>query len=369
MKVVVTGAHGFIGKNLCVRLSELPRFQVIAIGRTHSEDDLSSALADAQAVVHLAGENRPADPDAFSRINLGYTQTVCSLLRGLGRPVPIWFSSSTQASQDNLYGQSKLQAEHAVTSYGNETASMVKVVRLPGVFGKWSRPNYNSVVATFCHNIARDLPVTISNEKSEIELIHVDSVVDHILQWLESPELGDQIGNPQPSCRITVGELAAQIRSFKKCRTDLLSERVGEGFVRALYSTYVSFLPIEQFSYTVPQHRDPRGVFVEMLKTPDSGQFSFFTAHPGVTRGGHYHHCKTEKFLVIQGRARFRFRNILNDTLHELTVDGATATVVETIPGWSHDITNVGDQDMIVMLWANEVFDRQKPDTIPCKVF
>jgi UDP-2-acetamido-2,6-beta-L-arabino-hexul-4-ose reductase len=239
---------------------------------------------------------------------------------------------------------------------------------LPGVFGKWCKPNYNSVVATFCDNIASELPIKINDPTTPLNLVYIDDVVDEFLRALEAMPDGLSRGEIEPTYTITIGDLAAQIESFKNCRTSLLSERVGVGLTRALYSTYVSYLPNEKFVYELPNHVDPRGSFVEMLKTPDCGQFSFFTAHPGVTRGGHYHHSKTEKFLVIRGSARFGFRHVLSDETYEVFTSGDNPMIVETVPGWAHDITNVGDDLLVVMLWANEIFQRERPDTIAREV-
>jgi UDP-2-acetamido-2,6-beta-L-arabino-hexul-4-ose reductase len=244
----------------------------------------------------------------------------------------------------------------------------VAIYRLPGVFGKWCKPNYNSVVATFCHNKAHDLPVQINEANVRIRLVYVDDVVNAFLSLLASAWTGMVRPGVQPEYSITLGELSAQIDAFKNCRSTLVSERVGTGLTRALYATYVSYLPKDKFAYEVPAYGDARGVFVEMLKTPDAGQFSFFTAHPGITRGGHYHHTKTEKFLVIKGKARFGFRHMLTNEVYHLDTEGAKPQVVETVPGWTHDITNVGDEEMVVMLWANEIFDRANSDTITCKV-
>jgi UDP-2-acetamido-2,6-beta-L-arabino-hexul-4-ose reductase len=247
----------------------------------------------------------------------------------------------------------------------------VHVCRLVNVFGKWARPNYNSAVATFCHNVARGLPITINNPDSPVQLVYVDDVCQRFLQLLDgalpAPDAAgfEQVG---PVYASAVGQLADAIQGFKNSRHTMLTDRVGTGLVRALYSTYVSYLPVEDFGYAVPMHGDPRGVFVEMLKTPDCGQFSYFTAHPGITRGGHYHHSKTEKFLVIKGEALFKFRRMHTGQFHELRTSGTQAQIVETVPGWTHDITNVGEDEMVVMLWANEIFDRQKPDTFICAV-
>ncbi|KJS76533.1 MAG: capsular biosynthesis protein [Comamonadaceae bacterium BICA1-1] len=371
-KVLVTGANGFIGKNLRVRLGELPGFQVLAFVRGDDVGQLPALLAQADAVIHLAGENRPQDESAFALVNTGLTVALCDAIAAQvsnhGRTVPLLLASSTQAERDNPYGRSKLAAEQAVQALAQATGNPVTVFRLPGVFGKWCKPSYNSVVATFCHNLARGLPIQISDPSASLKLVYVDDVVSALVAALESPTKGLSRAVVQPEYAMKLGELAAQIRAFDNCRTTLQTDRVGTGLVRALYATYVSYLPTERFAYEVPQYADPRGVFVEMLKTPDCGQFSYFTAHPGVTRGGHYHHTKTEKFLVIKGEALFRFRHLLSHELVELRTSGTKPQVVDTIPGWAHDITNVGTDEMVVMLWANENFDRQRPDTVPSKV-
>lgn len=371
-RVLVTGANGFIGKNLVVRLRELPHFVVIEFVRGDAPEALPGLLAQADAVVHLAGENRPADEAAFAQVNTGLTVAICDALaaeqRRSGRQLPLVLASSAQAERDNSYGQSKLAAEQAVQALCAATGHPAVVYRLPGVFGKWCKPNYSSVVATFCHNLARGLPLQINDPVARLQLVYVDDVVSSFIAALDEPAPGLAHGEVAPVYDTTLGELAAQIRAFGDCRSSLMSERVGTGLVRALYATYVSYLPNERFAYDVPVHVDPRGVFVEMLKTPDSGQFSYFTAHPGITRGGHYHHSKTEKFLVIKGCAVFRFRHLLTGELFELATSGDKSQVVDTIPGWVHDITNVGVDEMVVMLWANEVFDRERPDTVASKV-
>jgi len=371
-RVLVTGANGFIGKNLLVRLSEFPRIAISTFVRGEDTARLPQLVAQTDAVVHLAGENRPADESAFSQVNAGLTSTLCDVIQQecatTGRHLPLVLTSSTQAERDNPYGRSKLAAEQAVHTLAQTTGNPCVVFRLPGVFGKWCKPNYNSVVATFCHNLARDFPIQINDPDALVRLVYVDDVVNALLAALETLSPGYTQAAVEPEYAITLGELAAQIRAFADCRTTLMSERVGTGLVRALYATYVSYLPNEKFSYELKQHADPRGVFVEMLKTPDSGQFSYFTAHPGITRGGHYHHTKTEKFLVIKGEALFRFRQLLTDELVEFRTTGTTPQVVDTIPGWTHDITNVGNAEMVVMVWANENFDRRKPDTVASKV-
>ncbi|HET9034107.1 MAG TPA: NAD-dependent epimerase/dehydratase family protein [Dokdonella sp.] len=368
MKILVTGADGFIGQNLCIVLSEQEGVEVLRVSRTTSDSALEALAGQADAVIHLAGVNRPQDPADFAAGNADFTKRLCNLVSKAGRAIPIAFASSIQAERDNPYGTSKRQAEEHLAEYGRSSGAPVALYRLVNVFGKWSRPEYNSAVATFCHNIARDLPIRIDNPSAQIRLIYIDDVVAELVQFLANPGQGVRYPEAGPEYSITVGELARQIEAFRDLRNTLLIERVGTGLIRALYATYVSFLPPAAFSYSVPKHGDARGVFVEMLKTRDSGQFSFFTAHPGITRGGHYHHTKTEKFLVIKGQARYRFRHMTTDETYEVEAGGEEPMIVETIPGWAHDITNIGDEELVVMLWANEIFDPDRPDTITSKV-
>jgi UDP-2-acetamido-2,6-beta-L-arabino-hexul-4-ose reductase len=368
MKVVVTGANGFIGKNLVMRLSERAGFEVLTLIRGDDDRAWQIALSQADAVVHLAGENRPNDPAAFDAVNTGLTRRLCEILQSMGKLTPVLFSSSAQAEQGNPYGLSKRAAEEALAELVKTNGNPVVIYRLPGVFGKWCRPNYNSVVATFCHNKVYDIPVQINDAQARVRLVYVDDVVNAFLKALEQPGAGLSYAAVAPEYNITLGDLSDQIDAFKNCRSNLVTERVGVGLPRALYATYVSYLPVEKFAYCVPAHEDARGVFVEMLKTPDSGQFSIFTAHPGITRGGHYHHTKTEKFLVIKGHARFGFRHMFTNEVYYLETYGNNPKIVETVPGWTHAITNIGIDEMVVMLWANEIFDRANPDTIASKV-
>ena len=371
-RILITGANGFIGKNLIVRLNEHPDTSVTTFVRGDELSSLPKLVSKSDVVVHLAGENRPVNEAAFDHVNTGLTSSLCHAIekeyKSNGRHIPLVLASSTQVSLDNPYGRSKLSAESAVHALASETGNPCVIFRLPGVFGKWCKPNYNSVVATFCHNLAHDLPIYIDNPAHIVHLVYIDDVIAALLAALDSPALGCVQAQVEPEYAVTLSELANQIRAFSACRSTLMSERVGMGLVRALYATYVSYLPIEKFSYELTKNVDPRGVFVEILKTPDSGQFSFFTAPPGVTRGGHYHHTKTEKFLVVQGQALFRFRNIITNETIELLTCSSLPQVVDTIPGWVHDITNTGDTIMIVMLWANEIFDKANPDTFSAKI-
>ena len=373
MKVLITGADGFVGKNLRLHLGERNDVHVTAFTRADDLTDLPGLVAETDFVFHLAGVNRPEDPREFIRGNADLTQEICrcvgAVAEASGKKIPTIYTSSIQAGRDNPYGQSKLVAEEALWQLASSHQVAVYVFRLPNVFGKWCKPNYNSAVATFCHNIARDLPIQVNDPAATVTLVYVDDVIERFVQLMDGSDPvvdGDGFATLTPQYTTTVGELAGQIQAFKDSRATLLTERVGTGLVRALYATYVSYLPVDSFAYPVPQYGDPRGVFVEMLKTPDAGQFSFFTAHPGITRGGHYHHSKTEKFLVIKGQARFKFRHMQTGQAHELVTSGENPEIVETVPGWTHDITNIGSDEMIVMLWANEVFDRARPDTFAC---
>lgn len=366
LAVAVTGSDGFIGRNLCTRLRERGGVEILGITRASSAGDLAAAIGRADAVFHLAGVNRTTDAAEFMPGNRDLSARVAELAAAR-TGVPIVLASSSQAGRPSPYGDSKLAAEEAFLSALGRENPDAHVFRLPNVFGKWCRPNYNSAVATFCHNVARDLPITIHDASAPLTLVYVDDVVDAFLALLPGGAGTHGAGRYRevaPQYRTTVGEVADAIRGFHRMRRAFEVDRVGGGFLRALYATYLSYLPPSDFSYPVTKHDDPRGRFAEMLRTKDSGQVSFFTSGPGVTRGGHYHHTKNEKFLVVQGRARFRFRNIVTGETHAIDVDGAAPTIVDTLPGWAHDVTNTGSEPLLVLLWANENFDRDRPDTI-----
>jgi UDP-2-acetamido-2,6-beta-L-arabino-hexul-4-ose reductase len=363
VKVLITGADGFIGRNLVAHLRERKDIEVLRFSRENDISELSELIQKSDFIYHLAGVNRPLKPECFKTGNVDLTQALCEAIKQSGNYVPLLYTSSVQAEQDNPYGSSKLGAEALLTYLSKEHGVPVYVFRLPNVFGKWARPNYNSAVATFCHNIARDLPIHINDPAAQITLIYIDDVIKNFIALMDRPASGIQFLDVEPKYQTTVGDVASFLKKFKDSRDNLVTESVGEGLCRALYSTYLSYLPPEKFLYEIPQYKDPRGIFVEMLKTKYSGQFSFFTAHPGITRGGHYHHSKTEKFLVIKGQALFRFKHIDSGEIYEVSASGEKSVVVETVPGWSHDITNIGEDEMIVMLWANEIFDRENPDT------
>jgi len=363
LKVLVTGSNGFFGKNLKIHLSERKEIEVISFNRDDDLESLVSKLDGVDFVFHFAGVNRPENVEDFTIGNLDLTAALCQAITATKRKIPIVYTSSVQAEVDSPYGLSKQGAEQVLINFSAATSVPIYLFRLPNVFGKWCKPNYNSVVATFCHNVAQNLSIQINDVNAEIRLVYIDDVIKHFISIMDGALAEPGFGEVNPVYALSLGDLAEKIRQFNDSRKSLVTEPVGSGLDRALHSTYLSYLRPQQFSYELLKHEDPRGVFVEMLKTHNSGQFSYFTAHPGVTRGGHYHHSKTEKFLVLKGDAVFKFRHVISNEFYELSVSGDIPIVVETVPGWSHDVTNVGDEDMFVMLWANEIFDHEKPDT------
>lgn len=362
MKVLVTGSNGFIAKNLIQFLSEKPEIEILKAHRGTTDQEFEQSVLAADWIIHLAGVNRPLNEEEFAEGNTTLTEKIAQILQQANKKTPVILSSSIQVERDNPYGKSKLGGEQALVALNQAQGNPVYICRLANVFGKWSRPNYNSAVATFCYNVANDLPLQIHDENAVIRLVYVDDVVETFWNILNGQQV-EQIFQVEPEYQITVGDLAKVLNGFKASRDTLITDRVGTGLTRALYSTYLSFFKPEQFDYNVPKYGDTRGVFVEMLKTPDAGQFSYFTAHSGITRGGHYHHTKTEKFLVIKGKALFKFKHVVTGEFYELETQGDEPRIVETVPGWTHDITNIGEDEMVVMLWANEIFDRDKPDT------
>ena len=360
--ITVTGAGGFVGTNLLLQLAEQGH-QVRPILRHTPDDQVDAALGEADIVFHLAGANRPVDDEDYLRSNRDYSCRVAEAVARGGRSPLLIHSGSGKALDDTPYGRSKRAAEEVLLELAATGDATVSIWRLPNIFGKWARPDYNSAVATFCHNAARGLPLRIDDATASLSLLHIDDLIDQWLRLLfDRPESG--IVEPANVHRTTVGAVAQIISSFPERRRQGDIEGLGAGLIGALYSTYVAAIPVEQASLPLDPKTDVRGTFVEMFKTDGSGQLSFFTAHPGVTRGGHYHHSKVEKFVVAQGQARFRFRHVLGGEEFEVTGSADQPKVVETIPGWTHDVTNIGDGELVVIAWANEVFDPARPDTV-----
>lgn len=365
-RIAVTGAAGFIGRNLVLRLGELG-YAISALTRETPQADVAAALAAADVVIHLAGAVRPTDPMEFVYTQ-AYAGWIAEVLAESRRRVLVICASSTRADEDTAYGQSKRGVEGAFLHLAEGGLVTVAVYRLPNVFGKWARPNYNSAVATFCHNLGRGLPIRIDDPAAPLPLLYVDDLIDQWAALIAAPSASGGVLGAEGVHPTTVGVVAGMIQGFADGRAAGRVGGVGVGLERALYATFVSALPEAAFAYPLVAHTDPRGSFTEMLKTPASGQFSYFTAHPGVTRGGHYHHSKVEKFLIVHGEALFRFRHVLSGDTHEVRASGERPLVVETVPGWTHDVTNVGEGVMVSLIWANEVFDRTRPDTVAMPV-
>jgi UDP-2-acetamido-2,6-beta-L-arabino-hexul-4-ose reductase len=360
--VAVTGAAGFLGRNLVVRLEELG-CDVRRITRASTRRETGDALAEADVVFHLASAIRPLDPIEFVRSVAHANDVAAAIQKGGKRPLVI-LSSSRRAGENTGFGRAALACEAAFFRLGEFSGTRVAIYRLPNVFGKWARPNYNSCVATFCHNLARGLPIRIDDPDAPLGLLYVDDLIEQWCALMDQPPEESGYVEAGQVHDTTVGELAATLTAFAQGRAGGQIENLGSGLKRALYATFVAALPAEAFSYPLTAHTDPRGSFAEVLKSRDGGQVSVLTAEPGVTRGGHYHHSKVEKFLVVHGHARFRFRHILDGETYELMTSAERPVVVETIPGWTHDITNVGNGVMVSLLWASEIFDRARPDTV-----
>lgn len=364
-KVVVTGSSGFIGRNLVVTLQTRPDVEVLPFDVEDGWEVLEGHLAQADFVFHLAGVNRPPQVEAFEAGNADLTRRLLDGLRAQGRAVPVLLSSSIQAALDNPYGLSKAHAEEAVRAYGRETQAPVHLYRLPNVFGKWSRPNYNSVVATFCHNAAHGLPLEVHDPARTLDLVHVDDVVAAFLDALDGKgtlEVDGFLAIPRVF-RTTLGELAARIGAFPGQRETCALPEVGDELTRRLYSMYLSYLPTTDFGYPLVMRHDPRGWLAEVLRSPSMGQIFVSTTRPGITRGNHWHHTKTEKFLVVQGEAVVRFRPVQGGDVLEYPVSGEALRVVDIPPGYTHSITNVGTTDLVTLFWASEPFSPECPDT------
>ncbi len=364
MRVVVTGARGFIGRNLIAHLRRWRDLEILEIDVETRPETLEASLKDADFVFHLAGVNRPERVEEFFAGNVDFTAYLCDMLRHAGRAIPVVFSSSIQVERDNPYGRSKLQAEQVLQRYAMEQQAPVMIYRLKNVFGKWSRPHYNSVVATFCHNIARGLPITISDPATELELVHIDDVVRYFMRELtQTQEPGVVYREVEPVFKVTLGRLAELLQTFRDSRQTLALPDFSDPFIRKLYGTYLSYLETNDFAYDLYQRCDERGCLAEFVKSPYAGQIFVSTTRPGVTRGNHYHHTKIEKFLVLHGKALIRFRHVEREDVLEYMVEGKDFRVVDIPTGYTHSITNIGDDELVTLFWADEIFDPQQADT------
>ena len=383
--VLITGAGGVVGRNLVATLQSRGYTDLMLFEKEDSLKTMTEYCRRAAFVVHLAGIFHHTATSEFYTGNAGLTDTMLSLLEEAGSQAPVLVTSSIQAELDNDYGKSKLQAEQAIFTHGQHTGAPVFIFRMEGVFGKWCRPNYNSVVATFCHNVAHGLPIQVRDPAYSLPLVYIDDVVACILDAMEK---GEAVRDDAGICRIhpvrtvTLGQLAETIQGFAKARGGKAAEALGTdglptlavpdladgSFEKKLYSTYLSYLPADEFAYDLNMHCDNRGSFTEFLRTPERGQVSVNISKPGIVKGNHWHHTKNEKFLVVKGEGIIRFRQIFSDEVIEYRVSGEKLQVVDIPCGYTHNIENVGEGEMVTVMWANEAFDPEHPDTFAMQV-
>ena len=364
MKILITGARGFIGKNLVAELRNRKYTDVFEYDTGTDSALLNEYCRKADFVFHLAGVNRPKEQTGFMEGNLGFTSELLYTLKKHNNTCPVMISSSIQAELDNPYGKSKKAGEDLLFKYSKETGAKILIYRFPNVFGKWCRPNYNSAVATFCHNIVHDLPITVNDPSVIMNLVYIDDVVNELINALEGKEnrKGDFCDVPMVHT-VTLEEIVDLIYSFKLTRKEGSVPNMSNAFAKKLYSTYLSYLPKDKFSYDLKMNIDQRGSFTEFIRTPERGQVSVNISKPGVIKGNHWHHTKNEKFLVVSGKGVIRFRKIDLDEVIEYFVSGEKMEVVDIPTGYTHNIENLGDKDMVTIMWANEPFDPDKPDT------
>ena len=364
MKILVTGAKGFIGKNLIVELKNRGYSDILEYSKETDTKLLDKYCKEANFVFHLAGVNRPKNQSEFMDGNCGFTSILLETLKRHQNNCPVMISSSIQAELDNPYGISKKAGEALLFNYGEETGAKVLVYRLLNVFGKWSKPNYNSVIATFCHNVANGIPIHVNDSNVVMNLVYIDDVVEELLNALNNNEnsVGEFCEVPTVHT-ITLGEIVDLIKSFKECRENNTIPDMSNAFTKKLYSTYISYLPEDQFSYKLKMNIDNRGSFTEFIKTVDRGQVSVNISKPGITKGNHWHHTKNEKFLVVSGTGVICFRKKGSDKVLEYFVSGDKLEVVDIPPGFTHNIKNIGSTDLVTIMWANELYDSQNPDT------
>lgn len=365
MKILVTGAKGFIGKNLIAELRNRNYQNILEYDIDTKEEFIDTYCREADFVFHLAGVNRPKEQNEFMEGNFEFTSVLLDALKRNNNKCPIMLSSSTQAALNNPYGESKKAGEELLFNYSKETGAEVFVYRFSNVFGKWCRPNYNSAIATFCHNIAHDLPIQVNDPEAILNLVYIDDVVNELINALEGKanKKDDGYSYVETVHTVKLGEIAGLINSFRASREELSIPDMSNSFVKKLYSTYLSYLPIDKFSYPLKMNVDNRGSFTEIIRTPDRGQVSVNISKPGITKGNHWHNTKNEKFVVVSGKALIQFRKVDSDEVIDYHVSGDKIEVVDIPIGYTHNIINEGDTDLVTIMWVNEVFDPENPDT------
>jgi UDP-2-acetamido-2,6-beta-L-arabino-hexul-4-ose reductase len=362
-KILITGGRGFLGRNLAAHLAERKDCQTTIFDREDSLENLKMWLLDADLIFHLAGVNRPMDPLDFETGNTGLTEQICAFLLENHRSPKVVFSSSIQAELDNPYGVSKAKAEKALRQFALETGACVRIYRLKNLFGKWCRPNYNSVTATFCHNIANELPIVVSDPAHDVELSYVGDVVAEFLAEIDGTQMTGEAGDVIPNYRLQLGDLAGRIQAFHDMRSTLALPDFADWFNRALYATYLSYVPTGGLQHNLDIKSDARGSLAEFIKGIHFGQIFVSRTKPGITRGNHYHHTKTEKFFVVEGNGLIRMRAIDGGPVKEYSVTGCDYRVIDIPPGHTHSITNVGTGEMVTLFWSSEMFNPDQTDT------
>lgn len=371
MRVLVTGSEGFIGKNLCIRLEYEKNIEVLHFDKGTETGKLEEYCKSCEFVLHLAGVNRPKDPEEFRKGNFGLTLKLLEYLKKYQNNCPVMLASSTQAELDNLYGKSKLAGEQLLRQYEKETGAKVLIYRFTNVFGKWCRPNYNSAVATFCYNMANGIPLIVNDRKTVLNLIYIDDVVEELLSALKGMEYrnGEGFCQVEPVYTVALGEIVDLLQEFKESRQNRnIPDMTEESFSKKLYSTYLSYLPKDAFKYPLDMHVDGRGSFTEILRTGSRGQFSVNISKPGIEKGNHWHNTKNEKFVVVSGKALIQLRKPGTHDLISYHVSGEKIEVVDIPAGYTHNIINEGNTDLVTFMWCNECFDSEKPDTYFMKV-
>ncbi len=364
MKILITGSKGFIGKNLISQLNNLGFSDIIEIDTNSTIQDLEMALSSSEFIFHLAGVNRPQNIEEYWKGNFEYTKFICDYLINNKKSIPIVFSSSIQAELDNPYGKSKKAAEEILLQYSEQANAKVFIYRLPNVFGKWSRPNYNSAIATFCYNIARNLPIRIDDPEKVLNLVYIDDVVDEFIQTMKNFEnLESGYHKVKIEYKIKISQIVEKLYTFKNIRESLLMPDLKDSFDKKLFATFISYLPEDNLNYELEMKQDNRGWLSEFIKSENFGQIFVSKTKPGITRGNHWHHTKVEKFLVIYGEALIKLRKIDSDEVIEYKVSGDKLQVIDIPPGYTHSITNIGQSDLITIFWASEIFNPDKPDT------
>jgi len=364
VKVLVTGAKGFVGKNLISNLKLNKDIEIYEYDIENTIEDLQKYTEDCEFVFHLAGVNRPKDNEEFMKGNFGFTSDLLECLKKNGNNSPVMISSSIQAKLENDYGKSKKAGEDLIIEYGKNNNVDVYIYRFPNLFGKWCRPNYNSAVATFCNNIANDLPITVSDENIELTLAYIDDVCYELIDCLNGHANKDgDYCKVSTEYKKTLGEIVSLLRSFKANEKGIMVPSTGDEFTKKLYATYISYVPLENMVVDLTEHRDDRGVFCELVRTKEAGQVSISTTNPNIVRGGHYHNTKMERFIVVKGKAKIKFEHVITHETIEFLVSDEKLQYVTIPVGYQHSINNVGEGELVLILWANELFDSNKPDT------